>query len=83
MSEEGVIENFHFIRNRLTAMTNFAPANAVISTYAYTLDGVGNRTRVDLNEPMMPSYNAETVNYTYSLGNILFWGIWGRTSVTI
>ncbi len=24
-----------------------------------------------LNEPMMPSYNAETVNYTYSLGNIL------------
>jgi RHS repeat-associated protein len=24
-----------------------------------------------LNEPMMPSYNAETINYTYSLGNIL------------
>jgi RHS repeat-associated protein len=58
-------------RNRLTAMTNFAPANTVISTYAYTLDGVGNRTRTDLNEPMMPSYNAETVNYTYSPGNIL------------
>jgi RHS repeat-associated protein len=58
-------------RNRLTAMTNFAPSNTVISTYAYTLDGVGNRTRVDLNEPMTPSYNAETINYTYSLGNIL------------
>ncbi len=58
-------------RNRLTAMTNFAPANTVISTYAYTLDGVGNRTRVDLNEPMMPSYNAETIDYTYTLGNIL------------
>jgi RHS repeat-associated protein len=58
-------------RNRLTAMTNFAPGNTVISTYAYTLDGVGNRTRVDLNEPMMPSYNAETINYTYFLGNIL------------
>jgi RHS repeat-associated protein len=58
-------------RNRLTAMTNFAPNNAIISTYAYTLDGVGNRTQVDLNEPMMPSYNAETINYTYSLGNIL------------
>jgi RHS repeat-associated protein len=52
-------------------MTNHAPANTVISTYAYTLDGVGNRTRTDLNEPMMPSYNAETVNYTYSSGNIL------------
>jgi RHS repeat-associated protein len=58
-------------RNRLTAMTNFAPGNTVISTYAYTLDGVGNRTKTDLNEPMMPSYNAETINYTYSLGNIL------------
>jgi RHS repeat-associated protein len=52
--------------------------NAVISTgqratcgSAYTLDGVGNRTQTALNEPMMPSYNAETVNYTYSLGNIL------------
>ncbi len=71
MIEGVVVENFNFIRNRLTAMTNFAPGSTVISTYAYTLDGVGNRTRVDLNEPMMPSYNAETVNYTYSLGNIL------------
>ena len=48
---------------------------------AYTLDGVGNRTKTDLNEPMMPAYNAETVNYTYSLGNILNsadgWDIWG------
>jgi RHS repeat-associated protein len=58
-------------RNRLTAMTNHAPANTVISTYAFTLDGVGNRTKIDLNEPMMPSYNPETINYTYSLGNIL------------
>jgi RHS repeat-associated protein len=62
-----------------------APGNTVISTgqttgdplvratfgSAYTLDGVGNRTKTDLNEPMMPSYNAETINYTYSLGNIL------------
>jgi RHS repeat-associated protein len=52
-------------------MTNFASADTVISTYAYTLDGVGNRTRVDLNEPMMPSYNAETINYSYTSGNIL------------
>ncbi len=58
-------------RNRLIAMTNFASADTVISTYAYTLDGVGNRTQVDLNEPMMPSYNAETINYTYTAGNIL------------
>ncbi len=79
MGNEGdILETFHFTKNRFTSMTNgqratvgFAPNNTVISTYAYTLDGVGNRTRVDLNEPMMPSYNAETINYTYSLGNIL------------
>ncbi len=57
--------------NGTRATVGFAPNNTVISTYAYTLDGVGNRTRVDLNEPMMPSYTAETVNYTYTLGNIL------------
>jgi len=38
---------------------------------AYTLDGVGNRTQTDLNEPMMPSYNAETTNYVHNPGNIL------------
>ncbi|MCJ7546398.1 MAG: RHS repeat-associated core domain-containing protein [Deltaproteobacteria bacterium] len=53
------------------ATSSLAPNNTVISTYAYTLDGVGNRTQTDLNEPMMPSYNAETINYTYFLGNIL------------
>jgi hypothetical protein len=64
--------------NRLTVKTNgqratfgFAPNSTVLSTYAYTLDGVGNRTQVDLNEPMMPSYNAETINYNYTEGNIL------------
>jgi RHS repeat-associated protein len=57
--------------NGQRATLGFAPNNTVISTYAYTLDGVGNKTRTDLNEPMMPSYNAETINYTYTLGNIL------------
>jgi RHS repeat-associated protein len=57
--------------NSQRATVGFAPGNTVISTYAYTLDGVGNRTRTDLNEPMMPAYNAETINYTYYAGNIL------------
>jgi len=58
-------------RNRLTAMTNYGQNDAVISTYEYTLDGVGNRTQTDLNEPLMPSYNPETTNYVYNTGNIL------------
>jgi hypothetical protein len=81
--------------NGQSATNGFAPNNTVTTTgqtagdplvratfgSAYTLDGVGNRTKTDLNEPMMPAYNAETVNYTYSLGNILNsadgWDIWG------
>lgn len=46
-SNGDVVETFHFIRNRLVALTDgekatfgFAPANTVISTYAYFLDGV-------------------------------------------
>ena len=67
------------------ATSSFAPNNMVTTTgqtagdplvratfgSAFTLDGVGNRTKTDLNEPMMPAYNAETINYTYTLGNIL------------
>jgi putative transposase len=35
-NEGDVVENFHFNGSRLTAMTNFAPNNTVISRYAYT-----------------------------------------------
>ena len=59
-------------------MTNHAPGNTVISAgqratfgSAYTLDGLGNRTQTDLNEPMMPSYNPDTTDYAYNTGNIL------------
>jgi RHS repeat-associated protein len=58
-------------RNRLTAMTNYAPGDTVISTYAYTLDGVGNRTNTDLAEPLIPGFETGAINYTYNTGNIL------------
>jgi RHS repeat-associated protein len=58
-------------RNRLTAMTNHGKDDSVISTYAFTLDGVGNRTQTDLNETLMPSYNSATTNYVNDPGNIL------------
>jgi len=61
-------------RNRLTNLTNYAPGDTVISTYAYTLDGVGNRTNVDLAEPLIPGFETGTINYTYNLGNILATG---------
>lgn len=58
-------------RNRLDILTNYGLGDAVIAAYAYTLDGVGNRTQVDLIEPLVPSFTPEIVDYTYGLGNIL------------
>jgi len=39
--------------------------------YAYTLDGVGNRTAVDLAEPLIPGFDPGSIGYTYNTGNIL------------
>ena len=59
-------------------MTNYGLNNTVISTgqrvtfaSAYTLDGVGNRTQVDLTEPLIPSFPPEEAGYSYNVGNIL------------
>jgi RHS repeat-associated protein len=58
-------------RNRLINLANSAPGETIIASYEYTLDGVGNRTRVDLFEPLIPTFPPETVSYTYTSGNIL------------
>jgi RHS repeat-associated protein len=58
-------------RNRLINLTNSAPGETIIANYEYTLDGVGNRTGLDLFEPLIPSFPTETVAYTYTTGNIL------------
>ena len=59
-------------------MTNYGLNNTVISTgqratfgSVYTLDGVGNRTSVDLTEPLVPSFPPEEAGYAYDTGNIL------------
>jgi RHS repeat-associated protein len=58
-------------RNRLTNLTNYAPGDTVISSYDYTLDGVGNRTNTDLAEPLIPGFETGSIGYTYDTGNIL------------
>ncbi|ELS32847.1 MULTISPECIES: putative Ig domain-containing protein [Pseudanabaena] len=50
--------------NRLTGMVTRDSSGAVLSSYAYTLDGVGNRTKVVEN-------NGRTVNYAYDVLNQL------------
>jgi RHS repeat-associated protein len=59
------------LTNGLKATSGSAPSDTVISTYAYTLDGVGNRIDVDVDEPVALSYSDQTSNYHYDVGNIL------------
>jgi YD repeat-containing protein len=57
-------------RNRMTGLTNNGPGG-IISQYTYTLDGVGNRTNVSLQEPLSRSFPLGSVSYTYVDGNFL------------
>jgi len=58
-------------RNRLVALANYGLGEAVNAAYSYTLDGVGNRTQVDLFEPLIPGFDPGSIGYAYNLGNIL------------
>lgn len=58
-------------RNRLLNLTNYGPGEMIISRYTYSLDDVGNRTGVDISEPLSPSFTPQTINYSYAPGNIL------------
>ncbi len=58
------------IANRLTDMTNETSLAAIISSYQYTLDNVGNRTQAVVEQPLVPSpVNADLINFTYDDAN--------------
>jgi RHS repeat-associated protein len=57
--------------DRLTALANAKSDASVISTYAFTLDPVGNHSQVNQNEPLAPAVTAQTVNYGYDADNRL------------
>jgi RHS repeat-associated protein len=57
-------------RNRVLTLYNGKPGG-VISQYTYTLDGVGNRTAISLEEPLAKTQTPATVNSAYVLGNLL------------
>jgi RHS repeat-associated protein len=57
-------------RNRMTGLTNNGPGG-IISQYVYTLDGVGNRTNVSLQEPLTWVPSLVGVDYSYLPGNFL------------
>ena len=55
----------------MTSLSNQKSDNAVISSYAYTLDGVGNHLSEDRVEPITPALIAEAQLHTYDAENRL------------
>lgn len=57
--------------DRLTSLTNAKADSTVISSYAYTLDPIGNHTQVVQDEPLPPVHTPGTVTYVYDTENRL------------
>ncbi|MGP8202036.1 MAG: DUF6531 domain-containing protein [Limisphaerales bacterium] len=55
--------------NRLIALTNSSPNSTVISSYAYTLDAVGNQTQVSQTEQRPTIPNVGDSAYAYDIDN--------------
>jgi RHS repeat-associated protein len=54
---------------RLTALTNAKSDTTVISSYAYTLDEIGNQVQVDQTEPLPPMFASHQAAYSYDTEN--------------
>ena len=54
---------------RLISLSNSGPASAIISSYAYTLDAMGNHRQVDQVDPTQALPGVETADYTYDSDN--------------
>ena len=55
--------------SRLTFLTNSGPNSSIISSYAYTLDAVGNHTQVDQMEQLQTLPVVGAFNYSYDNDN--------------
>jgi RHS repeat-associated protein len=52
--------------NRLTVLANKKSDTSIISSYSFTLDGNGNRTEVEQDEPLTFSPGSDEISYTYN-----------------
>jgi RHS repeat-associated protein len=57
--------------SRLTSLINSRSDTTVISSYALTLDGVGNHLQSAQTEPLSPVISAQTIGYAYDNDNRL------------
>lgn len=54
---------------RLIALTNAKSDTTVISSYAYTLDEIGNQLQVEQTEPLPPMFASQQTPYSYDIEN--------------
>ena len=63
---------------RLMGLSNTKSDSSIISSYSYTLDAIGNHTKVVQTEPLAPVLTDQSVIYTYDAENRLT-GVDGTT----
>lgn len=56
---------------RMIGLSNAKSDTALISSYSFSLDGIGNHTGAAFNEPLMPIFANKNVIYTYDVENRL------------
>jgi RHS repeat-associated protein len=57
--------------NRLSSILDYRSDGAVIGSFHYTLDSLGNRTETSFYQPLIPSLQAQNTTYVYDADNRL------------
>ena len=59
---------------RLTDQVNRDPANDLIASYNYTLDKIGNRTGLEMEQPLLPRIDFTDQSFSHNDGNQVIYG---------
>ncbi|MBU1737102.1 MAG: chitobiase/beta-hexosaminidase C-terminal domain-containing protein [Proteobacteria bacterium] len=71
----GSVESFTYDDSgRLLTKEDRDPASALIAGYTFTMDGVGNRTAVDMTQPLVPLLDNDSDVFTHDDGNRVLTG---------
>lgn len=71
MGNGAVVTYAYDIASRLVGKQDRTGAGGLIASYGYTLDANGNRTAMDMAQPLLPVGGAQSTTYTYNDGNQL------------
>ncbi len=69
MGNGATVEYTYDEAGRLTDKVDKTSGGAVIAAYHYELDAAGNRTGMTMDQPLVPTPNAESSSFTHNAGN--------------